>query len=515
MKPNRAAQRTCAFLAVLLLLGITGCAAGSASSARDPNGIVIAIYQEPTGVDPCNYENALAVPLKNNVVQALTDLDPGSDDLRPLLAVSWKQDDPLTWTFQLRQGVKFHDGTPFDAAAAVFGINRALNNKKVSCSDTAKIAAGVKITPTAVNAGTLRVTTNIPDPIVPLELSYVDLVSPKTPMDRATDDPIGTGPYEWAGWVRGSYYEVRRWDGYWGPKAELTSVRVVFRSEDSVRANMVKTGEADIAFPIAPQDATSDDRTREFPRESTVFYRLPVQTAPFNDMRVREAAQLAVDKPLVVSALLERSGVPSGQIVPKSVNGYLPGYAGQSYDPDRARQLLAQAKAAGVPVDRPIDLVGQTDQFQGSDEVMQAIYDALKKVGFNVNLRTVDAGQWKQLLFKPYPPNQTPTILQTIHKNVSGDASSTFTSYLATAGCCGTAQDPQLDALISKAGQASGDQRIQLYRQVSQLEYSQDMSILPLAELSQLLLLSNRVEYQPNRLTASYEMLLSDVHLKH
>jgi peptide/nickel transport system substrate-binding protein len=514
MAPNHRKRLLAAFSVLVLLLN-GGCAAESASSARDPNGIVIAIYQEPTGVDPCNYENALAVPLKNNVVQALTDLDPNSNNVLPLLALSWRQTDPRTWLFTLRPNVRFSDGTPFDANAAVFGINRALNNKKVSCSDTAKIAAGVTVTPAAVDAHTLKVTTNIPDPIIPIELSYVDLVSPKTPMDSATDDPVGTGPFEWAGWVRGSYYEVRRWDGYWGPKPEITSVRVVFRSEDSVRADMVKTGEADIAFPIAPQDSTNDDRTREFSRDSTVFYRLPVQSAPFNDMRVREAAQLAIDRPLVVSALMDRSGVPSGQIVPKSVNAYLPDYSGMPYDPAKARQLLAQAKAAGVPVGAPIDLVGQTDQFQGSDEVLQAVYDALRKVGFNVDLQIVDAAQWKKLLFKPYPPNQTPTILQTIHKNVSGDASSTFTSYLATAGCCGTAGDPALDALISQAGQASGPARTQLYRQVSQYEYTRDMSIVPLAEASELLLLSNRIEYQPNRLTASYEMLLSDVHIKH
>jgi peptide/nickel transport system substrate-binding protein len=495
-----------------LVVVTSGCAA---SSSLAPGSLTIAIDQEPTGVDPCNYENAAAVPLKYNVVQALTNLDGHSNAVDPLLATSWDQTSPTTWLFHLRPHVTYQDGTPFTAAAAAYGINRSLNNQKVSCSDTAKISAGVKVTPSAAGPLTLRISTGIPDPILPRELSYVDLVSPKTPMDQPTSHPIGTGPYTWVTWKRGSYYEIKRWQGFWGTPGEFTGVRVVFRNEDSVRADMVATGEADIALPVLPQDLTSDSNARMFPIESTVFYRLPLQSAPFNDRRVREAMQYALNKKLIVSALLQQTGQPIDQIVTDAVNGYDPHYKAPPYDPAKARQLLAQAKAAGVPVDRTIRLVGQTEQFQNSDEVLQAVFNDLHAVGFHVQLQQVDAAQWKQLLFKPFPKNQVPTVLQTLHKNVSGDASSSFTSYIADSGCCGTAHSKSLDTLISRAGQASGAKRTQLYRQAADEEYTQDISMVPLASMSDLVLVGRRVTFTPDRLTASYEMNLSEVHLVH
>jgi peptide/nickel transport system substrate-binding protein len=506
--------KTALHLAGLLALvaAVSGCAA---TSGRAPGSLTIAINVEPQGVEPCNYENAAAIPLKYNVVQALTNLDARTSAVDPLLAVSWDHTSATTWIFHLRTHVKYQDGTPFTASTAAYGINRALNNTKVSCSDTAKIAAGVKVTPSAVDPQTLRISTNIPDPILPREISYVDLVSPRTPMDQQTSDPIGTGPYKWVTWKRGSYYEIKRWNGFWGKAGEFTSVRVVFRSEDSVRADMVKTGEADIALPVLPQDVDSGSDAKTFPIDSTVFYRLPEQSAPFDDRRVREAVQYALDKKLIASALLQQTGRPYGQIVTDAVNGNDPGYQAPSYDPGKARQLLAQAKAAGVPVGRSINLVGQTDQFQNSQEVLQAVYDDLRAVGFNVHLQQVDPAQWKQLLFKPFPKNQTPTILQTLHKNVSGDASSSFTSYISQSGCCGTARSTYLDALIARAGGASGAKRTALYRQAARYEYTQDISVVPLATMSDLVLVSDRVTFQPTRLTASYEMDLADVHLVH
>jgi peptide/nickel transport system substrate-binding protein len=500
----------------LVLSGCTGSPSSnsSGSPAAKDTAITIAQVGEPAAsqTDPCDDENA-GTFMHNNVVQALTDLDPKSGNVIPLLSTSWKQTDPTTWTFTLRKGVKFQDGTPFNAAAAVYGINRDLNNTKIACSDTAKLSSGVKVTPTAIDATTLQLKTNVPDPILPREMAYMDIVSTKIPADQQTVKPVGTGPFTWDSWVSGQYYLLKAWSGYWGKKPQASSVKVIFRPDATVRANSVTTGEADMAMGILPQNAQSGANYKAvtFPLGSTVFYRLSLQTPPLNDIRVRQAVQYALNKKQITKSLMQGIGTPTGQMIVSSVAGYDPDYKAPAYNLAKAKSLLADAKAAGVPVDTQITLVGQTNQFTNSDEVVQGVLSNLQAAGLNVKLQTVDAAQWKTLLFKPFPADQAPMILQTFHKNVSGDAASSFSSYLASSSCCGTAKDPTIDSLLSKGLQQSGDEREATFRKISDEEYTKDISVVPLAEVSAIMLISNRISYQPNVLTQTNELLLSDI----
>jgi peptide/nickel transport system substrate-binding protein len=498
----------------LVLAGCSKSPASSATTGPVNHDITIAIpgaAGTTVDVEPCDSENGGALILRYNVIQSLTDLDPKTRAVIPLLATKWTQTNPTTWTFTLRSGVTFQDGTPFDAAAAVFGINRSLNNTAIACSDTAKVGAGIKLTPTAISPTELQITTSVPDPILDRELSYIDLVSPKTPATAVTDKPIGTGPYVWGQDVPGQYFTITRWDGYWGTKPQVTSAKVIFRQEDAVRANVVKTGEADIATNIATQDATTDGLTKPVPLDSVFGYRLPVQSPPFTDIRVRQAVGYAINKAQISKTLLGLTGSPADQLVAKSNNGYDPSYTAPSYDLTKAKSLLAAAKAAGVPVDTPINLVGMSAQFPGSDEVEQAVQQDLQKAGFNVSLQIVDANAWKKLLFKPFPPGQTPTILGFKHDNTSGDASSSFTSYMSSAGCCGSLNDPKFDALFKTALLASGTARATGFKQASNLEYTQDVTIVPVASLSGLMLVSKRLSFTPDALSSKFRLPLANI----
>jgi peptide/nickel transport system substrate-binding protein len=499
-------------LAFFLCLALMARSAWAATGGDD-HSIVIAYSAEPTSLDPCSFEANQALILKNNVVQSLTDLDPATGAVTPVLATSWTQKGPSTWTFTLRPGVKYSDGTPFDANAAVFGINRDLNTKEITCTDQSKV--GEKLTPTALDANTLQIVTNKPSPILPRELAFVDLPSPNMPAHAQTATPIGTGPYVFEKYVPGQYLTVRRWDGYWGPKPEVESAKVVYRREPSVLANMVVTGEADLGLPILEQYATSNDRTRRYPQNSTFYLRLSAQTPPFTDLRVRQAVGLAIDRKTIVEALMKRTATPSEQVVAHTVNAYMPNYSGPGYDPARAKQLLAEAKAAGVPVDAHINFVGMINQFSGSDEVLQYITQSLQSVGFNVTLQIVDLGAWGKVLFKPFPPDRPPTILAVKNRNVTGDASSTFTSYIDSAGCCSNTDNPMMNALLDNARQTADPAlRTAAFQKAALAEYNSDVSLVPIAELYQLLMLSPRIDYQPTGQTEVMQLPLRDIRFR-
>ncbi|OLT07733.1 hypothetical protein BJF90_13775 [Pseudonocardia sp. CNS-004] len=483
-------------------------ACGGTPAGGDGRPLTIALSDEPTSMDPCDDQTGKnGIILRNNVVESLTDLDPDTKEVVPLLADSWTRLDPTTWTFTLRTGVTFHDGTPFDAAAAAFGINRTVD-KALACLNAEQFAGGV--TATALNPTTLQVVTEQPDPILPRRLSFVDLPSPKTPAGQKTDTPIGTGPYRFVERNQGIDIQLGRFDSYWGHKPDVAEARYVFRAESSVRAATAATGESDIAVGIAPQDATSDDRTRRYSENAVVFLRTQTNKPPFDDVRVRQAVAHAINKDTIVAKLMPETGKVTGQIVTDTNNGYVPGFTGPSYDPERARQLVAAAAADGVPVDTEIELVTRP-LFPGSDEVVQAIAANLGDVGLRVRISTLETGAWLKFLYPPFPPEQQVNIVATLHDNIGGDAAFTFPKYIETDGCCSTIRDPVADDLINRALSAEGDERAQLFQDAASTTYERDAALVPVTELFSLVRLAPGIEYRPNNLTGT-ELRLAEVH---
>lgn len=496
-----------AALAVASLVLLTACGGTTGGAPADGN-LTVVVAVEPVSLDPCDTQDAAnAVVLRSNVTESLTRIEPDTGEVVPLLAESWTQKDPHTWTFTLRQGVTFHDGTPFDAGAAAASINRVVD-PELNCQNLDQFP--YPLTATAVDATTLDITSETPDSILPLRISYADIGAPGTPATAKTTEPIGTGPFAFAGRVQGESVTLARYDGYWGEAPEATGVTYLYRAEPSVRAGMARTGEASIAVPISVQDATDDDRTREYSDNRVFFLRTPTEKAPFTDIRVRQAAAHAVDKDTIVATLMERSGEPTDQIVASTVNGFVEGYDGPDYDPDRARQLLAEARADGVDVDAAFDLVTRPDLFPGSDEVIQYVHQNLQAVGFKVDILSLDTDAWLQLLRAPFPADQKPNIIAISHDNVTGDASFTFPKYMASDGSNSTIRSPEVDTLLREAELAVGEDRARLYQQAASYEHDRIAGFLPIALQSKLLMLGPGIEYQPNGLTG-VELRVSDI----
>ncbi|GAA1995116.1 hypothetical protein JL107_08105 [Nakamurella flavida] len=496
----------------VVVVSATACGGGG-GTAGAPTGsdrpVTVAIAVEPVSLDPCDTQDATnAIVVRGNVTESLTRIDPENGTVVGLLAESWEQKDPTTWVFTLKSGVTFQDGAPFDATAAATSITRLLD-PELNCQNLDQFPQTMTLT--AVDATTLQVTTPEPDPILPLRISYADISSPNTPADSKTSSPIGTGPFSFVSSSQGQSIQLKRNDSYWGDAPEATAVTYLFRAEPSVRAGMARTGEASIASAIAVQDATDDDRTREYNDNRVFFLRTQTDRAPFDDIRVRQAVAYAIDKNTIVQALMERSGTPTDQIITSTVNGFVPGYTAPVFDPAKAKSLIAEAAADGVAVTTEFDLVTRPDLFPGADEVIQAIVQNLQQVGLNVKIVSLDTDAWLQLLRAPFPPDQRPTIVAISHDNVSGDASFTFPKYMASDGTNSTIRSPEIDDLLARADVAGGEERAALYQQANAFEQQEVAAMIPIASQSKLMMLAEGIEYQPNSLSG-VELRIADVH---
>jgi peptide/nickel transport system substrate-binding protein len=507
--------------AALLAAGAVSLTAATAALAQGqdkPFTVVLAV--EPDSVDPCDTQTAQnANVVRGNVFESLTHVSPVNGQVEPMLAESWKHVSEKVWEFKLKQGVKFHDGTPFDATVAAANIKRTqagvdFYGGKLACYNSEQFPAHVESE--AVDPYTLRVTTQRLDPILPLRLSYVDVgdLASQTKTDKITS-PIGTGPYKFVSRKQGESIKLTRFDGYWGAKPEIKDVVYVYRVEPTVRSSMISTGEAQLATAIRAEDATGDDRTVSYKDNRIVLMRTNTYKEPFIDPRVRMAVSHAINREKIIPALMGITGAPWYQMLGPQVNGYIPDFDQKEalrYDPEKAKALLAAAKADGHPVDTEFDIVTRPDIFPGGDEVVQAIAQDLKNVGFKFKVLSIETSAWLKYLRRPFPPEQRATLQMISHDNTSGDASFSFPKYITCEGAVSATCNPEIDKLLKEADVAEGQKRADLYQQAARILYTKESSMIGIAEQARLMMLGEGVQYKPNPLSG-LEIRIADIHL--
>ena len=171
-----------------------------AQAAPNEKWVTVVVATEPTDLDGCQSRRDFqGRVIKQNVVETLVQTDPKNNyTLKPRLATSWERVDDSTWRFKLRQGVKFHDGAPFDSKAVLSSIKRTVSQPY--CSDKA-LLQGFTMEGTAVDDHTIEFKTSRPEPVLPLRLSGVSIVSPNTAPDKISLAPVGTGPFVFDKWT--------------------------------------------------------------------------------------------------------------------------------------------------------------------------------------------------------------------------------------------------------------------------------------------------------------------------
>jgi peptide/nickel transport system substrate-binding protein len=316
------------------------------------------------------------------------------DKLYPGLATEWKSTDPETWTFKLRQGVKWHNGDPFTSADAKFSVERTYDPKVKSQVALALATVDRIDTP---DPYTLVIRTKKPDPLLPGRLAYYGgQIVPKKYLEQVGADafnakPVGTGPVRFVSWTKDDKAVLEANPDYWGGRIDVD--RVIFRPipEMAPRVAALLKGEADAIIALAPDHYDRVNQTATTRVASALYAGLYVlavnsKVPPLNNPLVKQAMLLAVDREAIVKELWRGRGiVPSGPIA-KGDNHFDASLPPLRYDPKEARELLRKAGYKNEPIHFETT-VGYVANDKPMAEAIQAMW---KDVGINVVIEVIE-----------------------------------------------------------------------------------------------------------------------------
>lgn len=379
-----------AFAAVLVAMG----------GALAKDSLVIGEVLEPPGLDPtANAAAGIRQVTYANLYEGLVRIvEDGS--VKPLLAESWTiSADKLTYTFKLRQGVKFHDGTPFDCSVAKFSYDRAV------APDSTNAQKGL-FEPIArtecPDPATAVITLKRPTSNFLFNMGWGDavMIAPSSAAGNKTK-PVGTGPFRFKRWVQGDRVELERNPDYWGEPARLASVTFRFISDPSAAASAILAGDVD-AFPTfqAPEliSRLKADENLQIEIGSTagkIILALNNARKPFDNVKVRQALAYAIDRKALIEGIYSGFGTPIGSHYAPSDPGYLDLSETYPYDPAKAKQLLSEA---GIPANTSFTIMLPPPAYaRRGGEIIAAM---LSEVGIQVNLVPIEFAQWLDQVFK-------------------------------------------------------------------------------------------------------------------
>lgn len=394
-------------LAALLVIGL--------ASAQT---LVYGLSGFPSSLDSVDSQDGNSLVVSGQITETLVGFEEGSTELAPKLATSWESnEDGSVWTFELREGVTFHDGTAFDAEAVKFNFDRwNLVDHEYSHRDEGKTfvpwgwvfggprdEGGILDEVVVVDEHTVEFHMSQPTPFLPTLVAaiYFQLDSPTAVMEAGADygtpgvGSVGTGPFVFEEWNEGELVRVSRYEDYWDGPAQVEEV--VFRgiTEPTARLAELQAGAIDIAVLLSSDDlaAVEGDANLETAiaeAELNVGYLAMHQAnEPFDDVRVRQAVAHAIDREEIVEAFYEGLGVVADDHMPPSLFGHGEPWP-YDYDPERARELLAEAGYEGgfstelwyMPVSRPY--------YPAPQPIAETMASYLADVGIEAELMTED-----------------------------------------------------------------------------------------------------------------------------
>ena len=371
---------------LLLLLALLTLASASAQT------LTTAIGSNPPTLDPQVTFNGFSFHVTNQVYETLVRVTPDGA-IVPGLATAWSYPDPTTLRLTLREGVTFHDGTPFDADAVVASFERIL--------DPATAAPGRFVLTSidevrAVDATTVELVTD--PPFAPLLAHLAHPVAAIVPVALAADlarNPVGTGPYTFVRWVDGSEVVLQANAGYWGGAPAIDEVVVRIIPEVSTQVVELRSGGVDMIFNLPADNflALAGDpalATGTLPGWGSAHLGFNVANPKLADLRVRQALAHAIDKALITEEFFRGLAAPGVAPIPGTVRYAADLEEPYPYDVDGAKALLAEAGAEGLSL--------RLDVFQNPDleSVAQVLQFAFAEIGVDLEIRVQDFSAYTQ-----------------------------------------------------------------------------------------------------------------------
>ena len=406
-----------------LILGLVAACAAPAPPAPPEEEVdfVFAQGADATKTDPTDVTDGESIRVCNQLYDALVRFEPGKTTVEPNLATEWTTSaDGLTWEFKLREGVKFHDGEPFNADAVVYNAMRQFDPEHPEHTGTFEyweyMFGGFKGdvdeegNPTsviesveAVDEYTVRY--NLTKPSGPfiqnMAMFYMYMISPKAAQEQGENYglpafmPAGTGPFKFVEWVEGDHITLERYDDYHGDVAKVNRVIIRIIPDNAARYLALQAGDIHgMGFPN-PDDvpACEEDPNCQVllrPPNTTAFINIMTDREPWDDVNVRKALSLAIDKQAIVDSLYGGLGIVANQFVPPSLWGHNFDLEDYGYDPEEARRLLDEA---GVEEGFTFDfwyMPNPRPYYPVPEDIAEAIASYWADVGLNPQLKTED-----------------------------------------------------------------------------------------------------------------------------
>ena len=344
----------------------------------------VRLFAAPLSLDPHLENEFLTSAVLANVFEGLTSLD-GAMRVAPALAVSWDTPAPSVWRFRLRPGVRFHDGRAVGARDVAWSLDRARHHPRSGVSHY--LADVVEVRVAAPEAVEIR--TEASTSLLLNRLSFVAIVPEGSPAEIRS--PIGTGPYRLSTQGFPEDLTLERSDVYWGRRPAEPVVRMLVVKDPARARAMLVSGDLDVSLSPSPGEAyrlRSEPCCRVVAQPAVVVEMLlcRVDRPPFDDLRVRRALHLALDRPALVSRTLMGWGEPASQLASPGTVGFAPAMRAPERDLPEARRLLAEA---GHPRGFPVTLEFREDR--RADEIRRQLGEA----GIEVTLRP---GSWAEVL---------------------------------------------------------------------------------------------------------------------
>ena len=471
---------------VAIALAALAAAPDGARAQTPPGVLIVAQIAEPKSLDPHAVTAVNDFRILMNVYDGLVRYKSGTLEVEPALAESWEiSEDGTVYTFTLREGVTFHDGSALDAEAVVFNFERMLNEDH-PYHDTGPFPLSFFFSAVeaveAVDARTVRFT--LSEPYAPFlsNLAYPTglIVSPAAVEEHGPDfgrNPSGTGPFRFVEWESNSRVVVERNPDHWDGAPSLEAV--VFRpiTDANTRVAEMLSGGIDLMVEVPPDSIAQFESDPSYVVHEQVgphvwFLILNAKEGPTADKKVRQAINYAIDKQAIVENVLQGTAeVAAGPVAPAFSWAYNEGLEPYPHDPEKARQLIEEAGAAGAELTFYV-----TEGGSGMlDPVAMgtAIQADLEEVGFDV---TIETYEWNTFLGKVNPglegkahmaemawmtndPDTLPFL--TLRTDAFPDAGGFNSGYYS---------NPEVDALLEAARRSTDrDERARLYREMQEI----------------------------------------------
>ena len=384
-------------------LVLTGAAMLAATTAFAANtDVTVGLQLEPPHLDPTS---AAAGPidqvLYSNVFEGLTRFGPDGS-VNPGLAESWDiSEDGRTYTFKLRSGVKFHDGTDFEATDVVFSLDRARADDSTNAQKA--LFAGIERVE-AVDPATVKVTLSAPQGNFLFNMAWGDavIVAPES-IGNIKTAPIGTGAFTFTDWKQGDSITLTRNDAYWGAAPALQSATFKFISEPTAAFAAMMAEDIDVFYSYpAPENLIQFEADPRFNvlagnTEGETILAINNKAEPFGDVRVRKAVSMAIDRQAIIDGAMFGYGTPIGSHFAPHHPDYIDLTGNAPYDPEAARALLAEA---GYPNGFTTTLKLPPPSYaRRGGEIIAA---QLRDIGIETEISNLEWAQWLEQAFRGY-----------------------------------------------------------------------------------------------------------------